>query len=360
MGGRLRLPDSLHAVIMAGGRGERFWPLSTPRRPKPFVEGLFERSLFRMTVDRLRHVLPMDRIWVILGADHVPIVREQANDLPPERLIVEPLARDTACAITLAAMVLAREVGPDTMMLVLPCDHWIHPVDGFWMTVYEAATVLDEFPDAEIVFGVRPNRPETAYGYIQPGSPLRTGVYAVRAFHEKPDTRTAVRYLEEGYFWNAGIFLWRVDRILALVERFLPETAAALHTAMTDFGTDRFAAALQQAYARVHPISIDYGVMEHADSIWMVEAAFAWDDVGQWEALDRILPKNEAGNIVCGNATLMNTRNTVVVNTSGWIGVMGVEDVVIIRDGDRVLVMRKGHGARLKHLVRMLPQEWKE
>lgn len=353
------LRDRLHAVIMAGGRGERFWPLSTYRRPKPFIEGLFSRSLFRMTVERVLQVLPPGRVWVVVGSDHQAIVRAQAPEIPSKQVLIEPMARDTAAAIAYAALVLERTHGPDAFMLVLPCDHWIQPVDGFWATVDVGLEVLADAPDREVVFGVLPTRPETGYGYIQADVPLRPDVYAVRAFHEKPDIATAQRYLIQGdFYWNSGIFLWRVGRILELLERYLPDTYGALRACIRRWGDPGFPFALETAYEQISPISIDYGVMEKADGIVMVTARFLWDDVGQWEALERLpVEANGESNRVWGPATLIDARNCIVVNTSGWVAVVGLEDVVVVHDRGRILVMKKGRGARLKDLVRQLPPE---
>jgi mannose-1-phosphate guanylyltransferase len=355
----LHLRDKLYAVIMAGGRGERFWPLSTYRRPKPFVEGLFARSLFRMTVERVLRGLPPGRVWVVVGSDHRTMVQAQAPEVPSSQVLLEPMARDTAAAIAYAALVLERTYGPDVFMLVLPCDHWIQPADGFWATVDVGLEVLADEPDREVVFGVLPTRPETAYGYIQVGDPLRPDVYQVRAFHEKPDAATAQRYLVQGdFYWNAGIFLWRVGRILELLERHLPETYAVLRACVRRWGHPGFPYALETAYEQIRPISIDYGVMEKADGIVMVTARFLWDDVGQWEALERLPVETDGeSNRVWGPATLVDARNCIVVNTSGWVAVVGLEDVVVVHDRGRILVMKKGRGAHLKSLVRQLPPE---
>ena len=351
----------IHAVIMAGGRGERFWPMSTAEVPKPFIREWFGRTLFRMTIDRVRNRLAPEQIWLVLGERHVDRIFEEAPEIRPDRLLIEPMGRDTAAAITFAAFYIRRVSSPEDVMIVMPCDHYIHPVEEFWRTLDRAMVLVERRPEYLITIGIPPRRPDVNYGYIEV-EPRREAdgfvFHPVRSFKEKPDEATARRYLEAGhYFWNSGMFIWKVGRILELVEQLMPETYRVFETIFSAENERDLEKRIRDHYSELPRISIDYGVMEKAGQILMIPATFEWDDIGQWEALDRILEADHRGNRVIGEAHI-EANNVTVVSPDARVVVLGVEDVVVVHHRGRVLVMQKGKGADLKKILKALPDDW--
>ncbi len=351
----------IHAVIMAGGRGERFWPMSTADVPKPFIREWFGRTLFRMTIDRVRARLAPEQIWLVLGERHVDRIFEEAPEIRPDRLLIEPLGRDTAAAITFAAFHIHQVSGPDDIMVVMPCDHYIHPVEEFWRTIDRAVELVERQPDHLVTIGIPPRRPDVNYGYIEVGPCREAGgfaFYPVRSFKEKPDEETARRYLEAGrYFWNSGMFIWKVGRILELIEQLMPETFRVFETIFSAEDENDRERRIRAHYSDLPRISIDYGVMEKVGQILMIPASFEWDDIGQWEALDRVLEADPRGNRIIGDAHI-EANNVTVVSPAARIVVLGVDDIVVVHHRGRVLVMQKGKGADLKKILKSIPDDW--
>jgi len=339
------------AVLMAGGLGTRFWPLSTARRPKQFLTHWFGRSLFRMAVDRALDLVSPDRLLVMTQAAFVEAVREQAPEVPPDNLILEPTRRDTAPANILAALVVEGR-RPRSVMLVFPADHYIRGTDAFRATLTAAARRAASGGLGTI--GVPPTRPATGYGYLrlaEPTEPLRP--VPVEAFVEKPDRATAERYLAEGrYLWNSGIFVWRSDVLVEAAGRHAPATLAALAPLAPLAGTPDFAARARPAFDGVEAISIDFAVMEKADDIWCVPATFAWDDVGEWEALDRLLPADPDGNRARGPVTLDAVRRCIVIAEGDRpLAVAGLSDAIVVQGEAGTLVCPKAEAGRIRALV---------
>ncbi|HFD39471.1 MAG TPA: mannose-1-phosphate guanylyltransferase, partial [Anaerolineae bacterium] len=278
------LNEHLYAVIMAGGVGSRLWPRSRAATPKQFLDLLGPRTLLQATVDRLTPLIPPDRILVVTGADHAPTVREQVPALPPENLLIEPGPRGTAPCIGLAAVALRRRDAEATMV-VCPADHVIADGDAFRRAVTAAARFAQD--DYLVTLGIRPESAHTGYGYIQRGDPLGQAqgltVYRVRRFTEKPDAATARRFVDSGeYDWNGGIFIWRVETILAEMARLLPTLDAELQAVARAWGTPAWAETLKGAWQRVPRTTIDYGVMERAERVAVTPVEMGWDDVGNW------------------------------------------------------------------------------
>lgn len=285
-----------YAVIMAGGKGERLWPLSTPERPKQFLCLLGDQSMLQQTVARIRPLVPMDRVLVIAAAEHAALVRDQLPDLPEDNIISEPMGRGTAPCVGLSALIVhARE--PKAVMVTLPADHVIADQERF-RSLIEGAIEITAASSHLLTFGIPPDRPETGYGYIHAvepwngsGEPAELNAVRVERFTEKPDRETARRFLEEGtYFWNSGMFVWRVDTILEEIKRHMPDLYQSLSKLEAHLGKPEFEAALTETYAGINGQSIDRGVMEKSNRILLVTApSIGWSDVGGWEALREVL-----------------------------------------------------------------------
>ena len=308
----------LHAVILAGGPGSRFWPWSTPAAPKhalPLLPG--GRSLFEDTVSRLGRLVPPERLWLVTTAPQARTLRRLAPALRRDRVIVEPEARDTAAAIGVAALRVAA-VDPGAVMAVCPADHRVLPASAFVRQV-RAAAALAARDACLVTFGVRPDRPATTYGYLRVGGSLGTaGGVAFRrvaAFKEKPDLPTARRYLASRgrFLWNSGIFVWKAEVLLSALARHAPALHRGLNALAPHLGTAREAATLKRRYPRLPRISIDYAVMESAARVAVARAAFSWSDWGTWTAWEATLKPDVRGNRVYGNARVSGCRDTTAI-----------------------------------------------
>ena len=346
----------LHAMIMAGGGGTRFWPRSRAARPKQFLSFSGDRTLLQETFDRAEAQIPGERTWVLTAAAHADEARAQLPAVPAAHVVGEPFGRDTAACIALGAA-LINAADPDATMVVMPADHVIEPAAEFQRAVHAAEQFADDFPGALLTFGVRPNYPAVGYGYIHAGEPAgtRQGVRAakVRAFKEKPDSATAERFVQSGdYFWNAGIFVWKVEAILAELARNCPTIHAAAGRVAAAWETPERDAVFSREYEKLEKISIDFAVMEKAREVLVVETPYQWDDVGSWLALERRNPQDADGNTVQGLHAGIGTKNCVIAGDSNnLIGTIGVENLLIIQSADCTLVARRDDEAAVKQLV---------
>ncbi len=347
----------LHAVIMAGGRGTRFWPLSTTRRPKQLLPIVSERTMIQETWERIAPLVPRERTWVVTGREQAAEVARQLSFLPEDQLLVEPVGRNTAPAIGLAAAHLLRR-DPDAVMVVLPADHAIGKVETFRAAIAAAAQAASE-RSMLVTLGITPTRPETGYGYIEraDASAEFAGLtfYDVSAFREKPDRETAERYVAGGgHAWNAGVFIWQAATIRDEMATHLPALARELSAPALLAGGSEAASALALAYDRIGAISIDHGVLEHSRRIWMLPVDCDWNDVGSWTALYDIRTKDENGNVIIGNAVLADTRNALVHAGGPLVALVGIEDVVVISTPDAVLVCRRDQAQEVRRIVEEL------
>lgn len=342
-----------HAVIMAGGAGTRLWPLSRRDRPKQLLRLFDGRSLLRGAFERLAGFVPPNAIHVITGQEHLPQVAEQLPELPAENLIGEPVGRDTANAVALAACVLARR-DPTGVMGVFTADHIIRPVDAFRAALERGYSAAERNADALVTFGITPTEPHTGLGYVRRGEALGDGVFAVREFKEKPDLPTATRYVSSGeYLWNSGMFVWRTSAILAELERHLPENLAPLHDLAAAWDAPGRPARLAALYPQLKRISIDYAVMEKAARVLLVEMTCDWLDLGSWPALAAALPADASGNVsTAARAIVVDARNNILVTEADHlIAAVGVEGLVIVHSPDATLVCRREDAQRIKDLV---------
>ena len=331
-------------VILAGGKGERFWPLSRASRPKQFLRLLpGGQSLIEATAERLLPLVGWERIMVSTSRRLAPMILEHLPELPEENLILEPEPRDTAAAVAWASLEVKRRFGEEAVAGFFPADHYIGDADAFRATVERAAAVAAN-RDLIVTLGVKPGYPATGYGYIERGPELSPGVYRVSRFVEKPDAETARRYLETGKFlWNAGIFLFRPEVMLAELRLRAPEV-------ITPLESEGLA-----AYPGLPKKSIDYAVMERTDRAAVVPAEFDWDDLGDWSALERLLG-GDGGNVELARHVGMDTRGAIIYATSDdeVIVTLGVKDVVIVRDGKVTLVVDKSRTQEIKRLLELV------
>jgi mannose-1-phosphate guanylyltransferase len=343
-----------YPVILAGGSGERFWPLSRQHKPKQFL--ILEptgRSLLQATADRLNQTSgEPDRLMVVTAHNHRAQVLEHLPDLPMENLLVEPVPRDTAAAILYAALTIAHD-DPDAVMGVFPADHLIQDQAAFARTLAQAITIAAS-GDALVTLGIAPEYPATGYGYIEQGDPLPQSAvgeaYQVKRFTEKPDAKTAVHFLSNGRFlWNSGIFVWRVQTILQAFAEHVPELYGPMSQAAALRG------GLRQVYPSLPKISVDYAVLERAANVVVIPASFGWDDLGDWNALERLL-KGDGANVTVGRHISLDTGGAILYTTNGddLIATIGLEDVVVVRAGDVTLVVRKDRTQDIKQVVQQL------
>lgn len=346
----------LHAVIMAGGSGTRFWPKSRADMPKQLLRLFGSRSLLQQTADRVAGVVPAERTLVITNATQAAATREQLPALAAANIIVEPCGRDTAAAIGLTALVLARS-DPDGTMFVLPADHLIEPAEEFHRALRAADDLVRHEASALVTIGVPPTYAATVYGYIhrgeRMGEPLGIAAYRAAGFREKPAPELADEYLQSGeYYWNAGIFAWRPRTILEAIQEFQPRLQAALSRIAPTLGTDQAAAVIADEYPRLDKISIDYAVMERARNVQVIEAPFRWDDVGSWQAVARVLGTDAHGNTVVGSHCGVDTKDCIVVSDADrLIATLDVSDLVIVQAGNATLVARRQAEGAVKQLV---------
>ena len=343
----------LYAVIMAGGRGERFWPLSTSRLPKPFIPLLGSESLLQNTVSRIQPLVPYERIIISIGAEHFDAARAQLPEIPKENFLVEPFGRDTSACLGFCSLHLEQRDG-NAVMLALPADHYVAENDIYRETIQAGLDNLDG--STGVVFGITPTRPETGYGYILAEKPAADGkAWPVIRFVEKPDAATAARYLAEGnYYWNSGMFLWNNRTLLGLFEKFMPDTCAALNRLRPLIGDETAGKEIRDIFSTLPRISIDFGIMEKTDGLRLIPARFDWDDIGSWAALGRALAPDAKGNIIQGRASVLEAENCVIYSQSDMIAAFGVSDLVIVQAYGKILVTSRDKAADLKKLVASL------
>ncbi len=350
----------LHAVIMAGGSGTRFWPASRKRTPKQLLPLAGRETLIQQTVARCQPWVPAERVFVVTNAVQVEQTREQLPQLASDHFLVEPCGRNTAPCVGLAALELVRR-DPDAVMLVMPADHVIRPLEEFRDAVERAVGLIDEDSRRLVLFGVAPTYPATGFGYIERGDTLGRvrGGFQVASFREKPELETAREYvIRETFFWNCGIFVWRAARILEALRDHEPELHAGLMRLSESLGTDRWPEALAEQFPKLKSISIDYAVLERASDVCVVEAPFEWDDVGSWQALPRLLGSDEHGNTIDGPFCGIDTHGCIVRTTPDHlVAIAGLSDCIVVHTPDVTLVARKGDEDAVRQLVALAERE---
>lgn len=355
----------LHAVIMAGGSGTRFWPASRRDMPKQLLRLVGDRTMIQSTAERLDALVPAERRMVVTNGRLVDRVARQLPEIPADQIIGEPCKRDTAPCIGLAAtLLLARD--PEATMLVLPADHVIGTVEQFQAAISAGAALLDADPNRIVTYGIPPAYAAESFGYIERGEkisgPRDIDAYTVERFREKPDRATAESYLAAGtFYWNSGIFLWRAETILRAIRSYEPEMAAHLERIGQAIGKADFADVMQREFTAIRGKSIDYAVMERYSPVIVLEATFSWDDLGSWQSLARMVPPDAAGNTVQGNHVGIDTRGSIIRTEEDHVVVtIGVEDLVIVQTAGATLVAPKAAEERVREAVQRLEAEGRD
>jgi mannose-1-phosphate guanylyltransferase len=356
----------LHAVIMAGGSGTRFWPASTKDNPKQLLNLVGRETMIRQTVDRLGELVPNERRLVVTNQRLVTEVRKQLPELPAASVVGEPCKRDTAPCIGLAALLVSRH-DPDATMAVMPADHVISPDGKFQAAIRQAVQLVDERPGRIVTFGIKPTYPAEIFGYIHRGRPLEPSLaapsFTVKRFEEKPDATTAERYLASGnYYWNSGIFVWRAETILAALRERQPEMFRRLTIIVEAWDSPRQNAVFEREFSAIKGISIDYAVMENATDVAVIVAPYDWDDLGGWQSLARLLGTDDDGNTIVGTHLGMNTRGTIVrSNDEHLVVTLGVEDLIVVHTPHATLVANKHDEEHIRDIVKELEsRRWEE
>jgi mannose-1-phosphate guanylyltransferase len=350
----------LHAMIMAGGGGTRFWPRSRQRRPKQFLTVTGDRSLLQQAFDRIEP-LAAGRTWIITGQAYVEETAQQLPGVSRDHIVGEPMGRDTAACIGLGAALILKQ-DPTGVMVVTPADHVIEPARSFAQAVQVAAQMAEESAQSLITFGIPPSQPATGYGYIQRGEEVakRQGisVFRVQGFREKPSLSLAQGYVNGGqYYWNSGIFVWRASTILSVLQQLRPQLYAAVLRIAEAWSTPAQDEVLRREYPALEKISIDYAVMEKAREVLVVHAPFRWDDVGSWLALERMNPQDADSNTVLATHAGIETNGCVIVAEPGkLVTTIGVSNLLIVQDGDSILIANRDEEGTVKQMVDLLKQ----
>ncbi len=347
---------ALYAVIMAGGRGERFWPLSTGRMPKPFIPLTGPSSLIQETVARIQPLVPLERILISIGTTHLDIARKQLPQLPAENFIVEPVGRDTSACLAFCALHIEKR-DPGGIMFALPADHFVSDPEAFRRTIQTGLDNLEG--SAGVIFGIQPMWAETGFGYILAEKPAsQADAWPVLRFIEKPDAKSAAQYLIAGnYFWNSGMFLFKNQNLLALFQKHMPDTYEKLCRLRPLLKRGGSHSQIAEIFTSLERISIDFGIMEKTSGLRLVPAQFGWDDIGSWAALERALPSDASGNVAQGSHIALESNGCIVYAQSETIATFGVSDLVIVQAYGKILVCPKNKAADLKRLVKTLESE---
>src|SRR5437660_8301467 len=357
---------AVHAVILAGGRGTRFWPRSRTRTPKQLLNIVGKDTMLQQTIARLKPLIPAARLWTVTNAEQAAAVRKQVPAAARKCVLIEPMGLNTAVAIGLAAIHVRHAAHGDALLAVLPADHYIEQPQKFREIVNAALNVARE-PGRMVVLGIPPTRPETGFGYIERmdatiganGMP----VYPVRRFAEKPALETAKEYLASGnYQWNAGMFFWRVSTILSELQEHLPATFATLEVLASEIGTPKYAAQLRKVYSNLENISVDYAILERATrdvtvpKVFVIPAEVGWSDIGSWAAVYELLAKLRGENVFSGKGHVLDASGNFISSPGKFVAAIGVYDLVVVETGDALLICPRKRAQDVGKLVKWLEE----
>lgn len=341
----------LCALIMAGGKGTRFWPLSTEEKPKQFLNLIGDETMIQMTVNRVKPIIPIERIFICTVSPYVDLVKEQLPELPVENIIVEPEGRNTAPCITLSSMIIKRRF-KDAVMAVLPSDHLIKNEEKFRDIIVNCSNFINKNDKAIITVGMKMDRPETGYGYIKYSDNYievnEERFIKVDKFVEKPDLVKAKRYLRDGnYLWNGGMFLWKAENILNEIREYCPSIYEPLK-GVQSVDINEIKDVINENYNKTEAISIDYAVLEKSKEIYVVPVDIGWDDIGTWKSVERYKKKDDFNNIIEGNARVIESKSNIAINNDKRVVMIGIEDVMTIETDDSIYIVNKGYMENLR------------
>jgi len=346
----------MFVVLMAGGTGTRFWPRSRKSYPKQLLNIIGSRSMLQLTFDRIKKLTSPDKILIITNNEQKSKIEDQLPEVPNENIIPEPIGRNTAPCIGLAATIIKKLQDQNEVMVVLPADHLIGNAASFIKTI-KAGVDYIKSNECLLTLGVTPAYPETGYGYVQAGDKISDSrgmdIYKVKTFAEKPNKETAQRFLKSGdFFWNSGMFIWKVSHILHEIDEFIPELSYDLKQIEDSYGKRNYKKTLSDVYSRTKSISIDYGIMEHAKAVCVIKADFKWNDLGSWEAVYNISPKDKNGNVLDSQlSVLINAQNNYFYSSKKLIAAVDVEDLVVVEMDDAILVCKRENSQNVKMIV---------
>lgn len=349
------------ALIMAGGRGERFWPRSRKDLPKQFLSLTDDgKTMIQLTVERILPLVAMEDIYIATNMAYMPLVESQLPEIPKENILCEPVGRNTAPCIGLGAVHILSKY-EDAVMLVLPSDHLIKDGEHFREVIRDACNTAKQ-GDNLVTIGITPDYPETGYGYIKFKKDEKNGnAYKVDRFVEKPTLDVAREYLASGeYLWNSGMFIWKVSTVFDKFKSFLPDTYTGLLKIRDSIGTEEQDAVLNEVFPNLESVSVDYGIMEKAENIYTLPGDFGWDDVGSWLAVERIKEKDASGNVVNGNVVCVNTKDCIIQAKDKLIATVGLKDIVIVDTEDAILICDRSATADIKKVLGILREDGKE
>jgi mannose-1-phosphate guanylyltransferase len=342
---------------MAGGKGERFWPKSRTNLPKQFLNISGNKSMIQQSIARLEKLIDISQIFIVTNELYAELIKAQIPHLPHANIIIEPVGRNTAPCIGLASIIIEDRF-PDSTMIVIPSDHIIENEEGFVQILKTAVEVAQDNSNL-VTLGIQPTYPETGYGYIESSDQFKgineLNVHKVNKFVEKPDFETAQSYLESGnFFWNSGIFVWKIETIRAYIKELMPEMHDILETMKTVFDSEDRDAIIRSEFLKMPDQSIDYGIMEKVNNIYVIPCVFGWDDVGSWTALERISDLDENGNVIKGNILNLDTKRCIIESNGKLIATLGVEDLIIVDTEDVTLICTKDKAQEVKLLLKEL------
>ncbi len=346
----------MHAVIMAGGRGTRFWPRSREKKPKHLLDIVSNRTIIQETVDRIKPLVKPKNILIVTGRKHARELIRQLPEVPAKNILIEPVGRNTAACIGLAAVHIQKKA-KDDVMVVLPSDHGIGD-PGQYRKIIAAAALASEKDNALVTIGINPTSPHTGFGYMEGGASAGRiageVLLRVKSFREKPNLKQAQAFVKSGnFFWNSGMFVWKASTILNEIEQFLPDLHAGLMTIKASLGKDSEAKTVLMIYKGLTSVSIDYGVMEKAKDVFVIPASFGWSDVGSWDALWELSARDKNGNATAGGsqAIFESTENTLVYSPKKLVALVGMKDVLVVETKDALLICKKGRSQDVKKIV---------
>jgi len=342
----------IYAIILAGGRGERFWPRSRKQLPKQLLNIFDTKTMVETTIERISPLVTKERIFIVANEDIKNSLLSINLKIPSQNYLFEPMGRNTTPAIGLAAYNLF-DIDAESIMVVLPADHVITERQSFLNCIEKAVDISQR--EYLVAFGIVPTRAETGYGYIESGKKISDGVCEVKRFKEKPSQKKANEFIKNGKFlWNCGIFIWKTGVIIEEFHRFQPEFAREMENYFEIGDKSERKKVLGKIYAKTESISIDYAIMEKASRVAVVRASFGWDDVGSWNALERFSKKDKNSNTIIGDAVSIDTKNSIIVSESGVVGIIGVSNLVVVHTEDATLVLPKDRAQEVKEIVRRL------